>query len=119
MPANVTEVRSFLTLTRYRTRFVKDFLRIASSLTNLLRKMTKFEWSHKCEEVFQELKRWLTTAHILTLPVEGKEYTIYSVASRNSLDCVLMQDDEGIKPSKKNYPPHYLQLAAVVIALKF
>ena len=81
-PTNVTELRSFLGLAGYYRRFVKDFSRIAVPLTNLLKKTTKFEWSNKCEEAFQELKRRLTTAPVLTLPEEGKEYTIYSDASK-------------------------------------
>jgi len=90
-----------------------------------LKKTTKFEWSDKCEETFQELKRRLTIAPILTLPEEGKEYTIYSDTSKNGLGCVLMQDDKVIayasrqlNPYGKNYPTHDLELAAVVFALK-
>jgi len=120
-PTNVTEVRSFLGLARYYRRFVKDFSKIAAPLTNLLKKTTKFEWRGKCEEAFQELKRRLT-APILTLPEEGKEYTIYSDASKNGLGCVLMQDDKEIayasrqlKPYEKNYPTHDLELAVVVL----
>jgi len=81
-PTNMTEVRSFLGLVGYYRRFVKDFSKIAYPLTNLLKKTTKFEWLGKCEEAFQELKRRLTIAPILTLPEEGKEYTIYSDARR-------------------------------------
>jgi len=41
-PTNVTEVRSFMGLTRYYRRFVEDLLNIASPLTNQLKKTTKF-----------------------------------------------------------------------------
>jgi len=64
---------------------MKDcFSKIACLLIDLLKKTTKFEWSDKHEEAFQELKRCLTTAPTVTLHVEGKEYTIYSGASKNS-----------------------------------
>jgi len=95
-PTNVTEVRSFLGLAGYYRRFIKDFSKISSPLTNLLKKVVKFEWSSKCEEAFQELKSRLTSAPILTLPVEGEEYIVYSDAPKNGLGCVLMQGNRVI-----------------------
>ncbi len=65
---------------------------LASPLTKLLMKDVKFQWTDQCQESFNELKRHLVEAPVLTLPTLGKEYTIYSDASRNGLDCVLMQD---------------------------
>ena len=115
------EIRSFLGLVGYYRRFVKDFSKIASALTNLLKKTAKFKWIEKCEKAFHELRQHLTIAPILTLPVEGKEYTIYSDALKNGLDCVLMQEDKGVayasqqlKPYEKNYPTHDLELTTVV-----
>ena len=118
-------MRSFLGLRRYFRRFVKDFSKIASPLTNLLKKFIKFKWTNKCEEALQELKSRLTSAPILTLPGEGEEYIIYSDASKNRLECVLMQKEKVVvyalrqlKPYEKNYPSHDLELAVVVFALK-
>ncbi|KAA0067724.1 retrotransposon protein, putative, Ty3-gypsy sub-class [Cucumis melo var. makuwa] len=45
---------------------------------------------------FEELKKRLVTAPILTLPVTGKEYVIYCDASRQGLGCVLMQKGKVI-----------------------
>jgi len=69
---------------------VNFFLKIASPLTILLKKSNKFEQIEKCERAFEKLSQPLITTSILTLPVEGKEYTIYSDASKNGLGCVLM-----------------------------
>jgi len=52
-PTNVIEIRSFLGLAAYYRRFVKDFLKIALPLTNLLKKANKFVWIEKCEEIFK------------------------------------------------------------------
>ena len=67
----------------------------------------------------------LTEAPVLVLPEPGKELVVYSDASLNGLGCVLMQDGKLIayasrqlKPHKKNYPTHNLELAAIVFALK-
>ena len=64
-PKNVTEVRSFLGLARYYRKFIQDFFRIAAPLTILTKKTTKYEWTDKCEEVFQKLKKQLTNAPLL------------------------------------------------------
>ena len=47
MPSNIIEVRSFLGMTGYYQRLIKDFSKIASPLTQLLRKEHKFEWTDK------------------------------------------------------------------------
>ena len=52
-PTNVAEIRSFLGLAGYYRRFVEGFSKIASPLTSLMRKNTKFEWSNDCESSLQ------------------------------------------------------------------
>ena len=67
----------------------------------------------------------LTEAPVLTQPVSGKDFVIYSDASHNGLGCVLMQDGKVVayasrqlKSHERNYPTHDLELAAIVFALK-
>ena len=118
-------MRSFLGLAGYYRRFVQGFSVIASSLTRLLRKGVKFKWDDKCQSSFQRLKEILVEASVLIQPTSGREYTVYSDASRIGLGCVLMQDGKVVayasrqlKPHQQNYPTHDLELAAVVFALK-
>ena len=56
-PTNIIEIRSFRGLAGYYQRFIKDFSRIASPLTNLLKKPNKFEWTKKCDKALQELRQ--------------------------------------------------------------
>ncbi len=65
---------------------------LASPLTKLIRKDVKFQWTDKCQQSFDELKSCLAEALVLTLPIPGKEYIVYSDASHNGLGYVLMQD---------------------------
>ena len=63
---NVTEVRSFLGLAGYYKRFVKGFSITTASMTRLLQKNVRFEWSEKCQASFEKLKAFLTKAPVLT-----------------------------------------------------
>ena len=67
----------------------------------------------------------MVEAPVLTQPTLGKEYTLYSDASRIGLGCVLIQDGKVVayasrqlKPHEQNYSTHDLELAVVVFPLK-
>ena len=85
---------------------MKSFSVIASPLTKLLRKDMKFEWNDKCQARFEQLKQLLIEASVLTQPTPGKEYTLYSDASRVSLGCVLMQDGKVVAYASVQLKPH-------------
>jgi len=85
------KVISFLGLIGYYCIFVKDFSQIATSLANLAKKTTMYEWTYKCEEAFQELKRGLTSASMLPLPTNDEDFVVYSDTSKNGLGCMLIQ----------------------------
>ena len=123
-PASVIEIRSFLGLAGYYRKFVEGFLKIAAPLTRLTRKEEPFFWSEACQQSFDEPKRRLTSAPVLTLPSGQDGFAMYCDASRQGLGCVLMQNDKVIayaskqlKKHEQNYPTHDLELAAVVFAL--
>ena len=112
-------------LAGYYRRFVEGFSRITAPLTQLTRKNAKFEWKEECEKSFQELKRRLVTAPVLTIPSSTGGFVIYSDASHKGLGCALMQNGKVVayascqlKNYEKNYPTPDLELAAVVFALK-
>jgi hypothetical protein len=94
-------------------------------MTELLEKGKTFEWTPRHEASFQELKKILTTAPVLTMPDMEKPFSIYCDASGQGLECVLMQDGHVVayasrqfKKHEEKYPTHDLELAAVVHALK-
>ncbi|KAL0561647.1 hypothetical protein IC582_002087 [Cucumis melo] len=118
-PSTVSEVRSFLGLAGYYRRFVENFSRIATPLTQLTRKGAPFVWSKACEDSFQNLKQKLVTAPVLTVPDASGSFVIYSDASKKGLGCVLMQQGKVVayasrqlKSHEQNYPTHDLELAA-------
>ncbi|WMV29393.1 hypothetical protein MTR67_022778, partial [Solanum verrucosum] len=89
-PISPTDIRSCLGLTTYYRRFVEGFSSISSPLTKLTQKTAKFKWFEACEKSFQELKKRLTTAQVLTLPKGTQGFVVHCDASRVGLGCVLM-----------------------------
>jgi hypothetical protein len=54
----------------------------------------KFEWI--CEDSFQELKKRLVTAPVLTMLDITTSFDVYCDASKLGLGCVLMQEGKVI-----------------------
>jgi ribonuclease HI len=94
-------------------------------MMELLEKGNTFEWTPRRETSFQELKKRLTMASILTMPDMEKSFSIYCDTSDQGLGCVLMQGghvvayaSRQLRKHEEKYPTHDMELAAVVHALK-
>nr|GEW91032.1 reverse transcriptase domain-containing protein [Tanacetum cinerariifolium] len=105
--------------------FIKDFSKIAKSLTILTLKNKKFVWVEDQEMAFQLLKQKLYEALILALPEGNNDFVIYCDASIQGLGAVLMQREKDtayasrqLKPHEDNYTTHDLELEAVMFAFK-
>lgn len=65
-PTNIEELRRFLGLITYYSRFIPDISTKTFPLRELLQKNSKFIWSTKCENAFQKLKSEIASDTILT-----------------------------------------------------
>ncbi|GJP44126.1 hypothetical protein CLOM_g3526 [Closterium sp. NIES-68] len=128
-PENVKELQQFLDFTNYYNRFVPQYAKIATPLTNLLKKNTPYKWEPKHKKAIEQLKQGLTSAPILILPDPERDFVIEADASGQAVGAVLMQDQgNGLQPiaylSKKlhgvelNYPIHDKEALAIIIAFK-
>jgi hypothetical protein len=95
-PTTVHQVRSFLELAGYYRKFIPDFSKIVKLITGLLKNDTKFDWSSKRNEAFEQLKVLLTTASVLAQPDIEKPFDVYCDALGSGLGCVLMQEGRVI-----------------------
>ena len=66
----------------------------------------KFEWDEKCHSSFEQLKKILVEALMLTQPTSGREYAMYCDASRIGLGCKLMQDGKVVAYASTQLKPH-------------
>nr|GEV28955.1 hypothetical protein [Tanacetum cinerariifolium] len=76
-PTTPTEISQFLGLTGYYRRFIKEFSKIAKSLTELTKKNKKYIWGEDQETTFQLLKQKLCEAPLLALPEGNDDFVVY------------------------------------------
>ena len=94
-PKNVSEVRTWLGITGYYGKFVKDYASLAFPLNRLLDKENQFQWTPECEDSFQALKSGLITAPILGMPCPDGLMILDTDASNFGLGGVLSQIQDG------------------------
>ena len=92
--ANFKTVRQFLGHTGFYRRFIQDFSKIAKPLYKLLEKDAKFEWDAECQQRFEELKAYLTTAPIVRAPDWQLPFEVMCDASYLAVGAVLGQRAE-------------------------
>ncbi|KAM1543676.1 hypothetical protein ACFX1Z_013310 [Malus domestica] len=127
-PTSVREVRSFLGHAGFYRRFIKDFSKIAQPLCRLLQKEVPFEFNEACEQAFNHLKDFLTTAPIITPPdlsipfelmCDASDYALGAVLGqrKNKLPHVIYYASRTLNDAQLNYSTTEKELLAVVFAL--
>lgn len=93
-PNTVKRLRSFLGMTNYYRKFIKNYGTIATPLYALLKKGEKFIWSEECQHAFEELIRGMNKDAALAFPNFAKEFHLTTDASNVGIGAVLSQEDE-------------------------
>jgi hypothetical protein len=107
-PTNVTELRSFLGLTGYYRRFIKNYGIMCRPLFDALKK-NQFTWSEHQEKAFMELKSCMTKSPVLAMPNFSEPFVLEADASGYGIGAVLMQSGKRISFSVKPLAPKQLQ----------
>jgi hypothetical protein len=121
---NVTDVQSFIGLVNYYRIFIPDYAKIATPLTNLLKKDQPFEWKSEQEEAFVALKEAMMTAPVLSIFDPDRPIEVHTDASNFAIGAVLLQDGHPVayesrklSSAEVNYPVHEKEHLAIVYAL--
>ncbi|CAF1432643.1 unnamed protein product [Rotaria sordida] len=100
-PKKIKDVQSFLGLTGYYRRFIKDYSKIAEPLLQQLRNCQKgnhhLKWSKECTDAFETLKQRLTNAPIMNTPNFEQPFILELDACEYGLGAILTQEYDGEK----------------------
>ncbi len=62
---NLKEVQSFVRFVNFYHHFIKNFLKLVKSFTQLTRKNTSFFWNKVCVQAFDNLKKQISSISVL------------------------------------------------------
>lgn len=127
LPSTQKQIKSFLGVTGYYRKFIKDYARIAKPMTHFLKKdkpINKLDPSYV--NSFEDLKTLLTTHPILKYPDFNKPFKINTDASKYALGAVLIQEGHPVAFASRTLNSHEInygtpekELLAVVWGCKY
>ncbi len=62
---NLKEIQNFVKFINFYCHFIKDFLKLVKSFTQLTRKDTSFVWNEVCVQAFDDLKKQVSSISVL------------------------------------------------------
>ena len=84
-PHNMKEVQSFLGMTNYYRRFIRNYSELVRPLINLTKKGVPFHWDDTCQQVFEKVKVLLVHPPIMAHPQNKGDYILDTDACNYSL----------------------------------
>jgi hypothetical protein len=117
------------------SRFVSRLGEKALPLYQLMRKTKCFDWTDQTDDAFLQLKRMLSTPHILAAPTAKEPMLLYIAATNRVVSTVIVVErpeagraqpvqrpvyylNEVLSASKQNYPHYQKMCYGVYFAAK-
>ena len=128
-PKTVKGVRSFLRLANFYRRFIKDYVKVARPLHDLMKKENPFCWKEPQQVAFDMLKLHFTMVPILAFPDIDCVFHLESDTSDYTTGAVLSIEKEGVwhpiafsshsmMPQEQNYLIADKEMLSVIQALE-
>ena len=85
------EIQSFLGVVNFVRRFVPNFAEIIRPITHMLKKDSVIEWTVDEKVSFDDIKKAISQAPVLTKPNFAKDFLIFKFASEHTIPGFLLQ----------------------------
>ncbi|TKS65685.1 Retrovirus-related Pol polyprotein [Collichthys lucidus] len=131
IPESRKKLQQFLGFANFYRRFIRGYSVVAAPLTSLTSTKRPFEWTPAADRAFQSLKARFTSAPILRMPDEERQFVVEVDASDVGIGAVLSQRsaEDGkmhpcafysrrLSPTECNYDIGNRELLAVKLALE-
>lgn len=97
LPKTERQIKSFLGLTGYYRKFVKNYAKVAQPITKYLKKGARINLKDPTYiEAFEKLRTLISTHPILRYPDFEKEFTLTTDASNYAIGAVLSQEGHPV-----------------------
>lgn len=95
-PSNVSEIRSFLGMTQYFSRFIPRYATLTEPLRRLTHQEVPWCWSDKEEDTFNKLKSCLSSTEVMVYFDPHKPSEVLVDASPVGVSAILTQDGKVV-----------------------
>lgn len=130
IPKTTKEIKSFLGLTGYYRKFIRNYAKLTKPLTLCLKKGSVIKHDEDFIKSFNTCKQLLTNAPILQYPDFSKPFILTTDASNESLGAILSQGNPGsdlpiayasrtLNDAERNYSVIERELLGCVWACKY
>jgi hypothetical protein len=94
-PQNSKQLRQFLGICNFHSRFIIGYAEYASPLYSLLKQGTKWAWDTERQTAFLKLRESFANSIQLIHPNHDRAYDIYTDASKTGISAILTQKDDS------------------------
>ncbi|KAM1343604.1 hypothetical protein ACFX2F_007784 [Malus domestica] len=102
-PRNLHELKSLQGRLAFIRRFISNLAGRCQPFSRLMKKDVPFVWDKACNNVFESIKKYLSSPPVLGAPVLGKPLILYIVAQESSVGALLAQENESQKEGALYY----------------
>ncbi|XP_044005925.1 uncharacterized protein K02A2.6-like [Aphidius gifuensis] len=124
-PTNKDELRRFLGMVNYLSRYIPNMSILNAPLRLLLKEENEWMWESEQKEAVKKLKDKLTTAPVLAYYDCNKPIVIQTDASKNGLGAALIQESHpvayasrSLTETEQRYAPIEKELLAIVFGVE-